>query len=215
MKNYIDDANNWGSYFKYSLIGEEGNELINVLKVIIRSKKQTKQYLFPSTTMNSLCLFVSEFLSLRLGSCKLVVRGSERKSSMDTTKLIETLLLSWILFLLRTWTPGDSSGVVLFWLTPLLRDRYLHDYQALREGSNIGKWRSINEINQNIFSLKTSAVVFLLWKLSPRSILMMSTRMSKKVARILLMDFKITTGIQVIKSNWNGDSCLCSQEKLM
>ena len=165
--------------------------------------------------MSSLCLFVSEFLSLRLGSCKLVVRGSERKSSMETTKLIETLLLSWILFLLRTWTPGDSSGFVLFWQTPLLRDRYLHDYQARRErqGSNIGKWRSINEINQNIFSLKTSAVVFLLWKLSPLSILMMSTRMSKKVARILLMDFKITTGIQVIKSNWNGDS-LCRQEKL-
>lgn len=94
MKNYTDDANNWGSYFKYSLIGEEGNELINGLKVLKRSNKQANQFLFPSTTINSLCLFVSEFLSLRLGSCKLVVRGSERKSSMETTKLIETLLLS-------------------------------------------------------------------------------------------------------------------------
>ena len=31
MKNYIDEANNWRSYFKCSLIGEEGNELTNVL----------------------------------------------------------------------------------------------------------------------------------------------------------------------------------------
>ena len=95
MKNYIDDANNWGSYFKYSLIGEEGNELNNVLKVLIWLNKQAnKSFNIHSTTISFIELFVSEFLSLRLGSCKLVVRGSERKSSMETTKLIETLLLS-------------------------------------------------------------------------------------------------------------------------
>ena len=42
MKNYIDDANNWGSYFKYSLIGEEGNELNNVLKSIGLIKQTRK-----------------------------------------------------------------------------------------------------------------------------------------------------------------------------
>ena len=42
MKNYIDDANNWGSYFKYSLIGEEGNELNNVPKSIGLIKQTRK-----------------------------------------------------------------------------------------------------------------------------------------------------------------------------
>ena len=133
----------------------------------------------------------------------LVVRGSERKSSMETTKLIETLLLSWILFLLCWWTRRLCRSCFV-WQFLLSETAIFHDYQAMRALKYIGKWRSINEINQNIFSLKTSAVVFLLWKLSPQSILMMPTRMSKKVARILLMDFKIT-GIQVIKSNWNGE----------
>ena len=65
----------------------------NVLK---RTNKKINLYTnsFDDNDFSFIELFVSEFLSLRLGSCKLVVRGSERKSSMETTKLIETLLLS-------------------------------------------------------------------------------------------------------------------------